>query len=144
MENIFDEYLNSIGANGIIKKRVEELFNITKKLIKEEIKDVIIENYKNSTRNVFTHLSFFSDSYSISFENFQSENICVISKFNNKIAFLKIIDDKYDFTQANDDSSLFVEIRYGNQIGGTFKVFGQNCDYLWKIINNYFIPNLGW
>lgn len=138
------KYLNDIGVSEPIRERIEVVHSHIQKIIPSTIEDIFIVDYleEDGTR-VYQDMDFYSDKRLVSAMDFK-RTVDIRTASILKIAFVQFLSKDYDFQLANSKSRLTVNfsVEYSDTIGGQLKATSQNCDYLMKIVQKYFIPRL--
>ena len=139
----FLNYLNEIGiTTETLINRIKEIYETFCKISPEDFNDIFVEDFmnKNNMRE-FLGISFFSDNYILSMQNFLAKESFVIISFNKNIKFVEINKKDFNLGIAAETSRMSVEARFSKGIW-TDKATGKNCEYLNKIIEKYLIPNI--
>lgn len=138
----FEEYLNDININSSIMARIEEILNISKKVLNnEEIIDIYVSEYVTSNGREYESLWIFTEKYISEAKNFRSDfNFDMISRHAG-ICYANIIFDNYDYIKKSAKESSRMKLSAAScvrNISYIFKASGVNCRYLQDIFDKYF------
>lgn len=143
MKEIFEEYLQVIGATDPIITRVESVYNDYKNICPEEITGIFVSEYiEDSGERAYENLWFFSEKYCMETKNFTQENNIDITPFKKAVHRIFLNRKDYDLNNANAQSRMTLEFSLTIGISGTIKASKENCDRLMNIVNKYIISNL--
>ena len=139
----FLNYLNEIGiTTETLINRIKEIYETFCKISTEDFIDIFVEDFRNKNNiREFLGISFFSDNYVLSMQNFLAEESFIITSLNKKIKSVEINKKDFNLDIAAETSRMSVEAELsgGNWIG---KATGKNCEYLNKIVVKYLILNI--
>lgn len=139
----FINYLNEIGiTTETLINRIKEIYETFCKISPEDLIDIFVEDFMNENNmREFIGISFFSDNYVLSMQNFLAKESIIITSFKKKIKFVSINIKDFNLDIAAETSRMNVEalLPGGNWAG---KATGKNCEYLNKIVGKYLIPNI--
>jgi hypothetical protein len=139
----FNKYLESLGVQEPLLKRIWTIHEFYEKICPEGIKDIFVNEYiKGDETREYESLWFFSETYLMEAKQFITKDDFDITPFKNIINYVKFIKQNYDFEKAEEKSRLNLIIKMDTNVNGTLKASKGNCDYLKKIIEKYIVPNL--
>jgi len=146
MKMEFIEYLESVGITEVLHERIESIQELFRKMCPDEIKDIFITEYteEDGTRE-YERLCFFSEKYFMDARNFMTQYDLTINPIKEKIYYLNIKKQDYDFERATEKSRFAVHCLLdvaGVNVSIDMKSSKQNCDHLRDIIYKYLVPNL--
>lgn len=142
----FETYLNEININPSIRSRIEDILDISKKILnEEEILDIFVSDYVTINSREYESLWIFTERYISEVKNFRSDyNFDMILRCAG-FSYANIIFDKYDYKakEASDLSRMKLSAVYSKKnITCIFKASGVNCRYLQEIFEKYFRANV--
>lgn len=142
MKKEFVDYLIDIGVySEVIIKRIEHFLYIFRNLDFQEIKDIFISEYRESSgqRN-YLSLDFYTDDYALSVNSFLSEDDFTIDKIAKVLFTISYEVKNYNFDKASESSRLNIDCfsKYQENAYWFAKASGKNCDYLRDIMKKYF------
>jgi hypothetical protein len=142
MDKDFSNYLNDIEITETnLQERIYNIFIFyANDLCPEDIKDIFVTDYISEELREYENLWFFSENFAMEAKNFISEDDFDITYFS-KINGLEIKKKNYNFKNSNISSRLNLFCDTESEIY-QMKASKNNCDYLKKIIKNYFLPRL--
>lgn len=145
MKDEFVEYLNMIGITSEkYLERIEAIIEIHSNICQEEIIDIYVDEYikEDGTRD-YEDISFFSNKYNFSANQFLTEDNFVLMKRFENVTGIVIKQKNYDFKNATENSRLNIVVRYEtSEIYSKFKASKENCDKLKQIYFKYIAPKI--
>jgi len=143
MEKKILAYLKDIGLTKELVDRVESLYTSYQSISSEEITDLFITDYLTKERKrIYENLWFFSENYIMEAKQFISQDNLDIAPNKKNIIYFQVEKKDYDLKKASEKSRINLNIRFGAILRGDLKASEKNCDYLWKIVKDHFLPNL--
>lgn len=139
----FLPYLNSIGiSNRPLLDRIEFLYKIAQFLCPEEIEDIFVTDFINNEgeRN-YENLWFFSQNFVTEAHNFSSTYDVDVAPID-RVYRLELSFDNYNFEKATPSSRATVKVKIQEEVRGTLKASGYNCDFLKDILTKHLKPLL--
>jgi hypothetical protein len=145
MKEGFTQYLTSIGIGEPIANRVEKIYEFYDEILRsmgDEIQDIFITDYiqKDGIRQ-YENLWFFSDKFVMEAKLFISQDDFDFLYLKQRVSYLKVIKENYDFKEATELSRLNVEWHSGRS-GGLLKASKENCSKLAEIVLKYLTPSI--
>lgn len=144
MKRDFEIYLNDIGITiDILKKRIEQIIDYASNLCNEQLNDIFIEDYieKDGTRE-YTHLRLYYKNYILIAFDFITKFNFALVKAESKIFHIQYKFENYDLKNSNEKSQINILVTFVKTSYADMTASKENCDYLMKIINKYYLPNL--
>lgn len=147
MKEEFKEYLASIGIGDTLQKRVAQIYQFYQKICPDEIRAIFVTDYlqADGTR-VYENLWFFSERYCMEAKQFVTTDDFDIEPMKNKVTYVQIKKQEYDFEKATEKSRFnviaYLSIPALGALHGELKASKENCDYLKDILLKYIKPNL--
>jgi len=137
------KYCKSIGLTAPYLERTEALYEMINEAIKDEFVDIFIEDYieQEGTR-IYSCVSFFGKRFYAEIEEFLTKDEIVFCDINMIAKAIRVKKQDYDFKKATEKSRLNIDIIFDFHTTANLKASKENCDFLWNIINKYFIPCL--
>jgi hypothetical protein len=147
MKEQFNNYLKALGLTETLTQRVLAFHDFCSKICPEEIARIFVSDYVTQEEGrVFESVWFFSNNYAMEAKEFTSKedyDIAVVSPTANYISLQK---QDYDLVKATEKSRLLIKVRVSNEglggITGNMRASGENCDFLWVVTQEYFIPRI--
>ncbi len=122
-------------------KRTREVFELSKTMCPEMLREVFISNYMESDgKEQLKDIWFFSDNFVIEALNFIRIKIpkVEITMYSNNLHYISIEYQNYNFGQkAQKDSLLHIFFHTMNQFVCDFKATGQNCNNLGRLFERF-------
>ncbi len=142
MKDEFTTYLRDIEMDETLIRRVIQLYDAYEPIFPTTPSHIFVEDYINDEGGrVFEHLNIFADRCWLSFDSFVTQEKLNISWLGVKITIAEIDMKDYDFKHSNQRSRLTIQVNFTDQKGGILRGARNNCDYLARIIKEYFWPN---
>jgi len=137
------DYIRMLGGSENIIVKIPRLESLASTLCPETVEEFFISEYKKTNgQRILENMWFFSPTFILESKNIIQENINLdILCINKIIDRIEIDSEKYDFTKATDESSLTIILHMTTAVA-LLKSTGFNCDKLWGIVQEYFIPNI--
>ena len=140
----FNAYLTDIGITSQpFLERIEFILKGAKRICNDEIIDIFISNYIKKDFNIeYLGLGIYFKKFIITASEFLYVENFMINPSKIDVDYIIYNATDYNFEEANERSKLQV-IVYSNGnpiIEG--KGLSKNCDYLKKIVEKYYFPNL--
>lgn len=144
MKEEFVTYLKSIDiAETIIDEKIEPIYEFYEEIYPDEITDIFVTDYiKEDGTREYENLWFFSEKYVMEAKLFIEKDDFDITPIKNRIDYLEIKKQDYDFKEATGKSRLYLEFALDTRVTCKFKASKENCNYLRAIIFKYVVPNL--
>lgn len=141
MKKEFTDYLDAIGINGAFYERVVEIHQRLTNLLEKEITDIFVSDYiqEDGTRE-YENLQVFVKGSIIEVDQFLT-NDEIYFNFTDKCPFFgwRLKTRDYNYKKATKKSRMTLRANFGD-LYIDFKAAQENCDYLYLIVQKYFIP----
>ncbi len=136
-------YLEAIEMPETFRKRIFTIYEFYLEICPEEITSVFVTDYlnKDGTRQ-YENLWFFSGKYLMEAKQFITKDDFDISPRKDRIFYLQIRKQDYDFKKTTEKSKINLFIGLEPDVICIFKASKENCDYLKEIIIKHILPNL--
>jgi hypothetical protein len=145
MKKEFVEYLELIGLTDVIIKRIEDIYRFYEESLKkldDEILGIFVTDYmpKDGLRQ-YENIWFFSNKYFMEAKLFYQKDDFDIEPAEEKINYIQVEKNDYDFLKATDKSRLYIRYTSSTLSEGELKASKENCDCLKEIYFKYLLPN---
>jgi hypothetical protein len=144
MKDNFTEYLSNLGMGDAFLKRVAELHEQCRLLVKTEFDDIFISEQLVQGRRTYVAVHFFTDYYVVRCKNF-IETFFVEMRHLERISSCDFAHRDFDLKtlEVTDRSVFQVNPRweptsFSLQLWAT----GANCRCLFEIVNKYILPKI--
>ena len=144
MKNQFKKYLGSLGTTEVMSERVEEILKIYKTLMPELlVREIFIsESVSSENKKEYYSLFIFTDDYLFEAKNFISDTDLDITYMLESVDWLRMVFDSYDPGKpATSESRFKVRGYLVSEIDFEFRASAKNCEKLWQICRDIFMPN---
>lgn len=145
MNEKFVKYLEAIDIPPlIITDRIEKIFKWYENTCPDEITDIVVSEYlTDEGTRVYENLWFFSKFYCMEAKEFLRKEDFDMTYLMKQVYYWNIKNNKYELETATNESQVYLEFVYAYaDLKGIIKASKKNCDYLFKILKTYIIPNL--
>jgi len=147
MKAEFVEYIKAIGLTETLTHRVHAFHDFCRVVCPDEIERIFISEYiTQEGGRVFESVWFISNMYAMEAKEFAVKEDYDIALVSQPIGYLSVQMQDYDLSKATEKSRLTIKvILSGVGLAGTsggMKASKENCDFLWKLIREYFLPKL--
>lgn len=139
-----NEYLKEFNLlDTPLQERINEIINYMVKISPEEIKDVFISEYITSEgQKVYENLWGITESFVLEAKNFRAEIDIDLTKYTNKLNYMQLKTESYDFENVNQNSRMTLYLHITHGFSASFKATGLNCRKLDYLIKSYFKSNI--
>jgi len=145
MKSEFKAYLEKIDLSSeAIEKNVGLIIDYAKRLCKEEIIDIFVNDYyqEDGSRG-YGSLYLMSEKYICEARNFRNtvEYDIDVALLKDAVVYFRVYVKSYDFRHSTKESRFTIDC--ASETGTTFqlKACHENCDRLVEILDNYIRPN---
>jgi hypothetical protein len=143
MRDEFEKYLQSIALSATLTERVRAIHDFYQPTIPDELKWIFITDYiTQEGERIFDSLWFFTSRHAMEAKQFTSTDDYDVAAFQTQMTYFRIRKQDYDLKKANDKSRLLLSFQVNSGVSGEIKASKENCDHLWQLVCDYFIPRL--
>ncbi|WP_430499419.1 hypothetical protein ACQRWP_29470 [Micromonospora trifolii] len=143
------DYLEDIDVTVHAISRITKLFQLTAELLPagQEIRRIFISETMGEEGRIYGGAWFFTSDCLSEAHNFMTPNEFIdFYSFKNNFALINVKKNEFEFGAADTASRMrlkFMGISGSAMSGvtGELKASGKNCDYLYRITKEIFIPN---
>lgn len=146
MKEQFDRYVKVIGLTETLTSRVLAFHEFCRTVCPEEIEHIFVTDYitKEGGR-VYDSVWFFSRTFAMEAKEFALKEDYDIAGITPPLEYMQMEKQDYDLGKATDKPRMVLKVNFGRGIGGIsglLKASQGNCDFLWQLMRDYFIPRI--
>ena len=143
MKDEFVSYLKTIGMTEPLLERVKSIHDFYEAIFPNEITSVFVSEYVNQDGSrQYESLWFFSLKYTMEAKQFTTTDNFDVAPIHKQIRHWLVEKQEYDFKEATTTSRFTLTFLTRDDVIGTLKASGTNCDQLRDVVAKYMIPNL--
>ena len=140
MKAEFHDYLTEIEMSTPLIQRVEHFHDLYTNLLVTEpthifVTDLISEDDLRS----YDSLWFFNDSQALEAHRFVDDEAFDLGGVS-EVTLWRIDQEAFVANEATSESRLKVTFSSRDGISGDLRATGNNCDYLWRLVRDWFVP----
>lgn len=144
MKEEFVEYLGTIGIEGELLARIEEIVKQYELILDEPVLEIFISEYQNAEKQrEYEGLWLFTENLVMESKNFVSKDDFDFALLKNNVNYINFIKKDYNLEEANANSRFTINSEVFDDIKIYIKSSGSNCDKLLALSKKYILPNLG-
>jgi hypothetical protein len=141
MDDKFITYLSEIELTEVLISNVENTIRNIENIFGEIVKDIFISQTPegHDYRNIFAFL----EDRMVLVQNFKSSPEYHILTLKKTITYIKILPQNYEINKISDNSMLTINVNIAGSDFYLDPLFAKkkNCEYLFKIFQNYLLRN---
>lgn len=145
MKKNFEDYLNEIGASGVVMKSVEDCLNDLNWLYPSiDFDDIFINTKMEDGRVAYSSLWLFNNCYVVECKSFMNQKDYDLVSYVDRLQYVNTIIKDYSEGSILSERSfirIYAMFTFGD-VTGEFLAVNQNCDFLVQIAKKYLYTNV--
>jgi len=142
MKAEWDTYLESIGVQGLFRKRVEDVVDFYQEVYPGQIEDIFVTEYFDKDENrQYESLWFFSESSMMEAKQFLKEDDLDSAVLRQQVKYWTIKKTEYDFQEVTTKSRMVLQFSLLSGVVGALKASRENCAHLKRLFFKHIISN---
>ena len=138
------KYLSSLDFTGPLRDRVQRVIKFYSEIAEIKPSFLFVSEYWQGEQRVFDSVWLFNEDTACEAKKFIGEDNFDCVPLRNRIYGWQAKSKNFDwYSNSVKNSSRFtVDVRFDENVGGTFQASGDNCLRLIELLKTYNVPNL--
>lgn len=143
MKQTFADYLAAVGLTGALVERAAHVLAFYERVYPSQIADIFVSEYvdKEGQRH-YESLWAFAGDLMLEAKSFVTKDDFDAARLRGNVVYWRARVEHYDFENSESASRMTVDLNAREDVGGTLRASGENCDALRDIMVKYLAPNL--
>ncbi len=143
MREELEQYMQAISLTTTLTARAKYLHDFYASFCPEEIRWMFINDYLTEQgERKLESILFFSESFAMESKNFSAQENYELALLQLPIRYLIIKKQDYEPGKATEKSRINMVFHLASRAYFEFKASRENCDYLWRLFQEYIVPRL--